>query len=167
MVIRTETSEMPLGASRRCTTRVPPSVVGIRVKDQIVQFSRILKAIFCSGTNSVTIAWVGQNSRPSRLMLISFAPSCMAPPRTMVLRHCGLQRGMLRRSETSSQTAAGGAAISIVASMGATSVRGTGFSWLLRPAAGQRGPWVFSQRIGSGISDVPPTSRIAATALPV
>ena len=78
---------------------------------------------------------------------------------------------MLRRSETSSQTTAGGAAISIEASMGATSVRGTGYSSVSRTFStargAQRGPWVFSQRIGSGISGVPPTSRIAASDFPV
>ena len=119
-----------MGASRRCTMRVPPSAVGAEGEgpDRPVladpEGDLLLRA-----RRSVTIACVGQTSRPLPVDVDHLgALARLAAADDRLEAPAGSTAACCDRSETSSQTVAGGAAISIEASMGATSVSGTGFS---------------------------------------
>nr|AAK95490.1 unknown [Prescottella equi] len=105
---------VPVGASRRSTTRVPVSV-GSRVYDQMVRFSLTRNAMALLGSKRTTLDVVGHTRKPLRLMLNVLVPSRTSPD-TRILRHCGLHSPIRLRSDTIVHTSCGVAAISMLAS---------------------------------------------------
>src|SRR6476619_8116560 len=93
----------------------------------MVWFSTTRQAIVLFGSKRTTFEVVGQTNRPFLFRLNVLVP-WVTSPKTCIRLHCGLHSAIRLRSETTAHTAAGGAAISMLASR----VFVTGLSPVLR-----------------------------------
>src|SRR5690625_2574640 len=117
-----EMNVRPLGTSRRSVRRVPPSAVGSSSNTHTVVFSVIRLANRRPGSHSTTRLGVGQIIGSRLLMFSAHVPLVVRPPRAKIFHAWLLHCVALRTSETTSQTRAGGASISIEFSMERTEV---------------------------------------------